>query len=62
VIAREYLVSPQKLITMPVLQTTPSVYKLLDAMGPYMVCEVLCLVPVERGSERQETHDLGDEI
>jgi hypothetical protein len=27
-------------------------------MAPYMFCEVLCLVPVEGGSERQEAHDM----
>ena len=61
VVAREYLVSPQKLITMPVLEMTPGVYKLVDAMAPHMVCEGLCFVPVERGSERQEAHDLWNE-
>lgn len=29
-------------------------------MASYIVCEVLCLIPVEWCSERQETHDLSD--
>jgi hypothetical protein len=41
---------------------TPGVCKLIDAMAAHMVCEGLCLVPVERGSERQETHYLGKEM
>jgi len=27
-------------------------------MAPYMFCKVLCLVPVEGCSERQEAHDM----
>jgi len=29
-------------------------------MASYMVCEVLCLIPVEGCAEGQETHDLSD--
>jgi hypothetical protein len=56
----EHLVSPQKFIPEPVLETIPCVEKLGDPMASYMVGEVLCLVPVEWCSERQETHDSSD--
>jgi hypothetical protein len=52
----EHLISPQKFITESVLQTVPRVQKLGDAMASYMLCKVLCLFPLERGSERQKAH------
>jgi len=52
-----HLVPPQKLVAVPILDTIPYVQKLSDAMIAYMLCEMLCLVPVERSSKRKEAHD-----
>jgi len=58
----EYLVSPEKFIAVPVLQTEPGIHELIYTVAPHKFRKVLCLIPVEGCSERQEAHDLRDEI
>jgi len=57
----EYLVSPEKFIAVPVLQTEPGIHKLIYTVAPHKFRKVLCLIPVEGSSKRQEAHDLKDE-
>jgi hypothetical protein len=40
------LISPEKLITLPVLETVPNIQELSNAVVSYVVCIVLCLIPV----------------
>jgi hypothetical protein len=56
----EYLVSPEKFITVPVFQTEPGIHELIYTVAAHMFRKVFCLIPVERCSERQEAHDLKD--
>lgn len=41
-----YLVSPEELITLPILETVPNIQELSDAVISYVICIVLCLIPV----------------
>jgi hypothetical protein len=49
---RKYLIAPEKLIAVPILQTAPCIQKLGYAMVSYVICVGLCLIPVKGSSER----------
>ena len=47
----EYLVAPEQLIPVPVLDLVPSMQELGDTVEPDVVCELLCVLPGERSTE-----------
>ena len=47
----EYLVAPEELISMPVLDSVPCMEELSDTMGSDVVGELLCVSPGERGTK-----------
>lgn len=51
-----YLVAPEELVTVPVLDSVPGVEKLGDAVLPDMGGVLACLVPSERCPEIQKAH------
>lgn len=44
--SEEYLIPPEKLITLPVLETVPNIQELSDAVVSYVISIVFCLIPV----------------
>ena len=48
----EYLVAPEELISVPVLDSVPCVQELSDTMGSDVVGELFCVFPGEWGTER----------
>jgi len=53
----EYLIPPEELITLPVLEMVPNVQELSNTVVSYVIRIVLSLIPAERSPKRQETHD-----
>lgn len=51
-----YLVSPQQLITMPILEAVPDMQKLGDAMIAHMVHILEGVSPCEGSSEEEQAH------
>ena len=52
----EYLISPEQLISAPVLEAVPNVQELGDPMGPDVICVRFCLIPAQRCPEEEQTH------
>lgn len=53
---QRYLVTPEEVVSVSVLDSVPGVEELCDAVLPDMVGVLACLVPSERCSKIQETH------
>ena len=47
----EYLVAPEELVSVPVLEPVPCMQELSDAMGPNVVGELLCVFPGKGSTE-----------
>ena len=46
----QYLVTPEQLVSVPVLDPIPCMQELFNAMRPDVVCKLLRVVPVERSA------------
>jgi len=47
-----YLITPEEIISEPVLDSVPCIQELFDAMGPDVASELLCVFPGEGGTKR----------
>ena len=51
-----YLVTPEQLITLSILESVPDIEKLCNAMSANMIRILFALLPVECSAQKEETH------